>query len=151
MRETDADRSWQAGHGKPWTSIRNFFWRDVQGRSNAGYSWLVTALHSLSRGPGRTFLWKSDLRLGRWCFKSGDTKTEAQCSCLLPQIPKEISSINRRDWWLENSRAKKWISEQSPVRCRGTRSHYSVDTTRVKPKLHRRRRRNLRKLLEPSK
>ena len=24
-RETDADRSWQAGHGKPWTSIRFFF------------------------------------------------------------------------------------------------------------------------------
>ena len=24
MRETDADRSWQAGHGKPWTSIRFF-------------------------------------------------------------------------------------------------------------------------------
>ena len=30
--------------------------------------------------------------------KSGDTKTEAQCSCLLPQIPKEIYSMNRRDW-----------------------------------------------------
>ena len=30
MRETDADRSWQAGHGEPWTSKR-----DEQGRSNA--------------------------------------------------------------------------------------------------------------------
>ena len=34
--------------------------------------------------------------------------------------------------------------------CRGTRSHHSVDTTRVKPKLHRRRRRILRKFSEPS-
>ena len=28
----------------------------------------------------RTFLWKRDLRSGRWCFKSGDTKMEAQHS-----------------------------------------------------------------------
>ena len=27
-----------------------------------------------------------------------ETKTEAQCSCLPPQIPKEIYSMNRRDW-----------------------------------------------------
>ena len=33
MRETDADRSWQAGHGQPWTSRR-----DEQGRSNARQS-----------------------------------------------------------------------------------------------------------------
>ena len=25
MRETDADRSWQAGHGKPWTPAYEFF------------------------------------------------------------------------------------------------------------------------------
>ena len=40
-RETDADRSWHAGHGEPWTSQR-----DEQGRSNARHSCLVTALHS---------------------------------------------------------------------------------------------------------
>ena len=68
-------------------------------------------------------------------------KTGAQYSYSLPQIPKEIYFSNRRDWWLENSRAQKRISEQSPVRCRGIRSHNSVDTTRVKPELHRRRRR----------
>ena len=94
----------------------------------------------------RRFLWKSEHRLGKWRFKSGDTKTEAQYSCLLPQIPKEIYSTNRRDWWLDNSGAQNpqrrmWISEQSPVRCRGTRSHHSVDITRVKTELHRRRRR----------
>ena len=54
---------------------------------------------------------------------------------------KGSSPRNRRDWWLENSGAQKWISEQSPVRFRGTRSHYSVDTSREKPKLHKRRRR----------
>ena len=32
------DRSWQAGHGKSWTSI-HFFWRDGQGWSNARHSW----------------------------------------------------------------------------------------------------------------
>ena len=45
-------------------------------------------------------------------------KMEAQYWYSLLQIP------NKRDWWHENSRAQKWISEQSPVRCRGTRSHY---------------------------
>ena len=57
------------------------------------------------------------------------------------KLSKEIYSTNRRDWWLESSRAYKWISEQSPVRCRGTRSHLSVDTVREKPKLHKRWRR----------
>ena len=41
-----------------------------------------------SRGPGdactRTSLWKRGLRFGRWCFKSGDTKTEAQYWSTLP-------------------------------------------------------------------
>ena len=41
MRETDADRSWQTGHGESWTSRR-----DEQGRSNARHSCLVTALQS---------------------------------------------------------------------------------------------------------
>ena len=39
----------------------------------------------------RTFLWKSELRFGKWRFKSGDNKMEAQCSHSLLQIPKEIS------------------------------------------------------------
>ena len=130
MRETDADRSRQAGHGEPWTSKR-----DEQGRSNVRHSCLVTALQS--RGPGgecaRTFLWKSELGFGRWCFKSGDTKTEAPCSCLLPQKPKETHSAIRKVWWLDNSRAqtlqrRTWISEQSPIRCRGTSSRHSVES-----------------------
>ena len=47
MQETDAYRSWQASDGEPWTSGR-----DGQGRSNVGHSWLVTALHRKSKGPG---------------------------------------------------------------------------------------------------
>ena len=39
--------------------------------------------------------------------------------------------------------------EQTPVRCRGTRSHYSVDTIREKPKLQETEK-NLRKFMEPS-
>ena len=117
---------------------------------------LVTALHSWSRGSGeacaRTFLWKRDLRFGRCCLKSGDTKTVAQYLYSLPSRPKlrhllknqnyegyvqktqwGIFSTSRKVWWLDNSRSqspqwRKWIPEQSPARCRGTRSRHSVDT-----------------------
>ena len=57
MRETDADRSWQASHGEPWTSRR-----DEQGRSNARHSCLVRTLHSYSRGPGGAVLAHSSER-----------------------------------------------------------------------------------------
>ena len=127
--KTDADRSWQAGHG---------------------------AFTDKSRGLGgscaRTSLWKRDLRFGRWCFKSGDKKKEAQCLYSLPQRPKlrhmlinenydcsvqktqsGIYSTSRKVWWLDNSGSqrpqwRKWIPEQSRVRCRGTRSRHAVDT-----------------------
>ena len=143
------NRWWQILTSRPRETVNQhtttFFRRDVQGGSNA-YSWLVTALHSWSRGPGdacvRTFFWKNSDSEGD-ASKVEAQKMEAQYSYWLPQIPKEIYSTNRRNWWLENSRGQKWISEQSPVRCRGARSHHSVDTTREKPKLHRRRRRIL--------
>ena len=72
-------------------------------------------------------------------------KTEAQCSCLLPQKPKETNAASRNVWWLDNGRAqspqrKTWISEQSPIRCPGTKFS-TLTGIRVKPKLHRRRRR----------
>ena len=149
MPETDADQFLTSR----WTG-RQFFQtsctRRIQRKAfPIGYS----PSHLISRTLetcARTLLWKSELRFGKWDFKSGDTKMEAQCSFSPPQIPKEIYSTNRRVWWLDNSRAQKRISEQSPGRCLGTRSHYSVDTTRVKPKLHRRRRRILWKFSEPS-
>ena len=42
--------------------------------------------------------------------------------------------MNGRDWWLENSRTQKRLSEQSPIHCRGTESHHSVDITSEKQK-----------------
>ena len=88
MRETDADKSWRAGHGEPWTSRL-----DEQGRSNARHSCLVTALHSDSRGSGgacpRTFFWKRELRIGRWCFKSGDTKKNGSTMFMLTSAETE--------------------------------------------------------------
>ena len=52
--------------------------------------------------------------------------------------PKEIYSTNRKVWWLDNNRAhnpqrRTWISEQSPIRCRGTSSRHTEN--RVKPKM----------------
>ena len=42
-------------------------------------------------------------------------------------------SVSRKVWWLDNSRAQNpqrrtWISEQSPIRCRGTRWSPSVES-----------------------
>ena len=86
MRENDADESWQACLGKLWFSRQRR--RDERGGSNARHSRKVTALHRKSRGLGdacaRKSLWWRDLRFGRWCFNSGDTKTEAQHLYALP-------------------------------------------------------------------
>ena len=76
MRETDADRSWQAGHGEPWTNRR-----DEHGRSNARHSCLVTALHSSSRGPEymcshiplKEWTQIRKLTLQKWRYKNGST------------------------------------------------------------------------------
>ena len=90
-------------------------------------------------GPGgtcaRTFLWKSELRLGRWGFKSA----EAQCSWLTSVRTKRylFCEQNRLVNWKQLS--EMWISEQTPIRCRGTSSRRSVDSV-SNQKLHRRRR-----------
>ena len=46
---------------------------------------------------------------------------------------KNICSASGKVWWLDDSRAqspqrKKWISEQSPIRCRGTSSRRSMES-----------------------
>ena len=46
---------------------------------------------------------------------------------------KEIYSVRRKVWWLDNSRAQSpqrrtWISEQSPIRSHGTSSRLSVES-----------------------
>ena len=79
MRETVADRSWQAGHGEPWTSKR-----DERGRSNERYSCLVTALHSLSRGPGEMC---SHIPLKEW-------NQIRSARCPKPHGKREISDMN---------------------------------------------------------
>ena len=89
--------------------------------------------------------WKeSEVRFGRWRFKSGDTKTEAECSCLLPQKPKEIYSANRKVWWLDNSRARSSAKDMNLGTITDTLSWYKfspLNGIRTRPKLHRRRRR----------
>ena len=72
-----------------WTSTQKIFRREG---SNARHSRLVTALHRKSIGPrdacARTSLWKRDLIFGKWCLKSGNTKTEAQ---YLYSLPKDLN------------------------------------------------------------
>ena len=136
---TDPDKQ-AAGNREP--TCEKFFRRDVQGGSNARYSWLVTARHMRSLNSLKEFTRIRKVRLRRVKTK----KRKHNVHAYLPQIPKEIYSTNRRDWWLDNSgvenpQRRMWISEQSPVRCRGTKCRHSMDITRVKPKLHRRRRR----------
>ena len=118
MRETDADRSRQAGHGEPWTSKR-----DEQGRSNARHSCLVTALHSNLEDLEAHVLAHSCERVKSDSEGEASkvvTKTEEKCSCLLPKKTK-------RDLFCEQNRLA-WILEQSPIRCRGTSSRHSVES-----------------------
>ena len=106
MRETDADRSWQAGHGKSWTSMRIFFQTRCTRRIQrkvflidyrpsqliSSRTWSICA---------RTFLWKSEPRFGRRRFKSGDTKMEAQVFML-------TSANTKRDLFCERKRVVTW-------------------------------------------
>ena len=141
------NRCWQILTSRPRETVNQhtkMFRRDVHGGSNARLpDWLQPFTVNLedleTHVPAHSSERENSDSEGD-ASKVG-TKMEAQYSHSLPQIPKEIYSTNRRVWWLDNSRAQKRISEQSPVRCRGTRPHHSVDTTRVKLKLHRRRRR----------
>ena len=65
-----------------------------------------------------------------------------------------IYSASRKVWWLDYSRAQNpqrwtWISEQSPIRCRGTSSRHSMESV-SNQKLHRRRRRIFESFQKPS-
>ena len=73
----------------------------------------------------RTFLCKGELRFGKkkngstvFMLTSANTKRDLFC---------------RKVWWLDNSRVENpqrrtWISEQSPIRCRGTSSRHSMES-----------------------
>ena len=82
---------------------------------------LVTAFHRKSRGPGdacaRTFLWKRELRFGKWCSKSGVTKTEAQYLYSLTQKIEnaKYASEPRRRTCEAVSRAEKSVTWQKQI------------------------------------
>ena len=59
----------------------------------------------------RTFIWKSEPRFGRWCFKSGDSKNGSTVLTL-------TSANTERDLFPEQKRLVTWKQH------RGTRSHY---------------------------
>ena len=82
MRETDADRSWQAGSSGNREPACEFFSDEMykedptQGIPN----WLqpfTVNLEDLEK-CARTFLWKSELRFGRWRFRSGDKSFQSR-------------------------------------------------------------------------
>ena len=67
------------------------------------------------------------VKFQKWRHKNGSTVF------MLPQKPEEIHSAIRKVWWLDNSRARNpqqrlWISEQSPIRFRGTSSRHSAES-----------------------
>ena len=122
MRETDADRSWQAGHGEPWTSRRDRT-RGIQRKA------FLIGAHVLAHSSERAI---SDSEGD--ASKVETQQTEAQCSFLLPQKPREVCSRAQNPKW------RMWISEHSPIRCRGYKIS-PLSGIRVKPRLHRKRRR----------
>ena len=145
------NRCWQIMTSRPRGTVnqQTRWTRKIQRKASPfGYS-LSQSIYRTWRHMCSHIPLKRELRFGRRCFKSGDTKTEARYSCLLPQKPKEIQSANRKQ-----SRA------QSPQR-RNVNLGTITETLswckfsplsgiRVKPKLHRRRRRIYEILQKPS-
>ena len=117
--------------------------RDGREGSNARLPWLVTALHTSSGGPGdacaRTFLWKRELRFGRWCCKSGD-KSEAKYLYPFHQRPnlRRVPCRTRNEGSIP--RAVKFCDLITADHKILVSSLNGYNLIRVKPKLHRRRR-----------
>ena len=139
MRETDADRSWQAGHGEPWTSKR-----DEQGRFLFGYSpskliwrtWRCTCSHIPLKE--RTQIRK--VMLQKWRHNNGST------------VFMLISAKTKRDLLCEQKSMATW-QQQNLGTITDTLSWYKFSPLggiRVKPKLHMRRRRIYESLEKPS-
>ena len=156
MREADADRSWQADHGKPWTSIRNFFLDEMykEDPTEGIPDWLQPftvnledlEMHVFAHSSERAELRFGKVMLQKWRRKKWKHRIHTNFRKYRKRSVPRTEEIGD----LKAVEGKRWISEQSPVRCRGTRSHHSVDTTREKPKLRRRGRRILWKFSEPS-
>ena len=145
---------WLTSFGKPrWDRFR----RDGKRWSIARCSWVVAELHRTSGGSrnscGRTFFSKR-LRFGTSYESIGTIKIEE--AWYLYSLPKRLElrrmfedqnyevswqkthwrsiySSSRKVWWLDNGGSQcpqwgRWISEQSQICCRGTRSCHSMDS-----------------------
>ena len=129
----DADRSWQAGHGEWWTSKRAWT-RKIQRKAFLiGYSpsqlLSRTWRRMCSHIPLKEGTQIRKVMLQKWRH----TKRKHTVFMLTSAKPKEVHSASRKVWWLYNSRAqcpqrRTWISEQSPICCRGTSSRHSVES-----------------------
>ena len=111
MRETDADRSWQAGHGKPWTSI---YFLDEMNKADATQGipvWLqpFTVNREDLDTCARTFPWKSELGFGRRCFKTGDAKKNGSTVFVL------TSANTERDLFHDQMRSVTWKQQSTKV------------------------------------
>ena len=155
------NRCWQIVTIRPrWTVIQRTRWTSkIQCKAFLfGYSLSQLIWRTWRCMCSHIPLRERELRFGRWCFKSGDTKNGSIVfHGLLAKKPKEIYSGSRKVWWFDNSRAQSpqrrtWISEQSPIRCRGTSSPHSrgIRLVSLKRRLPTRRRGRLSKFLEPS-
>ena len=125
--EVTTDRSWQANHAEPWTQPTRWT-RKIQRKAFLfGYSpsQLISRTWSTC---ARTLLWKRELRFGRRRFKSGHTKKEVVFTLTSAKNKKDpFCEQNRMVKWKRWS-AKKWFSEQSPIRCRGPSSRHSMES-----------------------
>ena len=154
MRETDADRSWHTGHGKPWTSTRTFFRQIVLRRIHRkvfliGYSpsqlisrtWRCTCLyiHLKERIQIRMVM------LQKWGYKNGST------------VFLLTSAKTGRDLVHEQKRLVTWKQQSSKVNL-GTITS-SLPWCKIslfsgyypwKTQTSQETEKNLRKLLEPS-
>ena len=113
MRETDADRSWQAGHGEPWTSKRDEQGRD---RRKAFLSWFLPftvnledlQMHVLAHSSERANSESTGDASKKWRHKNG-SKVFMLTSA--KKKNKRENSASWKVWWLDNSKAHKVLNE----------------------------------------
>ena len=157
MRETDADRSWQAGHGEPWTSKRDEQGRD---RRKAFLSWFLPftvnledlQMHVLAHSSERANSESTGDASKKWRHKNG-SKVFMLTSA---KKKKTKEKILRAEKCGDLTTAKHTRSSTKDVNLgtiTDTQSRYKfspLDGIRVEPKLHRRRRIIFKRLQKPS-
>ena len=114
MRETDADRSWQAGHGEPWTSKRDEQGRD---RRKAFLSWFLPFTVNLEDLQMHVLAHSSERANSE---SKGDASKKVETQKRKHRVHayfskkkknKREKSASRRVWWLDNSKAHKVLNE----------------------------------------